>query len=113
DSAMARSDDPTSLLRLVLRGSRSVATKEEPTAPGMPSFAWQLNDAQIAAVATYVRNHWGNPAPAISQSEVAQQRSSLSKRSDCRPTRSPHQRPQATRTSRPLRSRMRDTISCH
>src|SRR5262249_20026012 len=63
-------------------GSRSVATKEEPTAPGMPSFAWQLNDAQIAAVATYVRNHWGNPAPAISQSEVAKQRSSLAKRSD-------------------------------
>ena len=53
---MARSDDPTSLLRLVLRGSRSVATNEEPTGPGMPSFAWQLNDEQIAAVAKYVRN---------------------------------------------------------
>jgi mono/diheme cytochrome c family protein len=82
DSAMARSDDPTSLLRLVLRGSRSVATKEEPTGPGMPSFAWQLDDEQIAAVATYVRNHWDNPAPAVSASEVGKQRSSLAKRSD-------------------------------
>jgi mono/diheme cytochrome c family protein len=48
----------------------------------MPSFAWQLNDEQIAAVATYVRNHWSNPAPAVSASEVAKQRSSLAKRSD-------------------------------
>ena len=79
---MARADDPTSLLRLVLRGSRSVATKEEPTAPGMPSFAWQMNDEQIAAVATYVRNHWGNPAPAVSSSMVARQRSNLAKRAD-------------------------------
>jgi mono/diheme cytochrome c family protein len=44
-------------LHLVLRGQRSVATKDEPTGPGMPSYAWQLSDAQIAAVATYVRNH--------------------------------------------------------
>jgi Plasmid pRiA4b ORF-3-like protein/Cytochrome c len=82
DSSIARSDDPTSLLRLVLRGSRSVATKNEPTGPGMPSFAWQLDDEQIAAVATYVRNHWGSPAPAVSPSEVGRQRSSLAKRAD-------------------------------
>jgi mono/diheme cytochrome c family protein len=82
DSSLARSEDPTTLLRLVLRGGRSVATDEEPTGPGMPSFAWQLNDEQIAAVATYVRNHWGNPAPAVSSSEVAKQRSNLAKRAD-------------------------------
>jgi mono/diheme cytochrome c family protein len=82
DSSMARANDPTSLLRLVLRGSRSVATKEEPTAPGMPSFAWQMNDEQIAAVATYVRNHWDNPAPAVSSPMVARQRSNLAKRAD-------------------------------
>jgi mono/diheme cytochrome c family protein len=66
----------------VLRGSRSVATKEEPTAPGMPSFAWQMNDEQIAAIATYVRNRWGNPAPAVSSPEVAKLRSRLATRSD-------------------------------
>ena len=31
----------------------------------MPAFAWKLDDAQIAAVATYVRNSWGNAAPAV------------------------------------------------
>ena len=50
-SSMVRSDDPTTLIRIVLRGARSVATATEPTAPGMPSFGWQLDDAQVAAVA--------------------------------------------------------------
>jgi mono/diheme cytochrome c family protein len=48
----------------------------------MPSFAWQMNDEQIAAVATYVRNRWGNPAPAVSFPEVAKLRSRLATRSD-------------------------------
>ena len=34
------------LIRVVLRGARSVATAAEPTAPGMPSFGWQLDDAR-------------------------------------------------------------------
>ena len=37
----------------------------------MPAFGWQLDDAQIAAVATYVRNHFGK-APAVSESDVQQ-----------------------------------------
>ena len=35
-----------------LSGARSVATDGELTAPGMSSYAWQLDDAQIAAVLT-------------------------------------------------------------
>jgi mono/diheme cytochrome c family protein len=46
----------------------------------MPSFAWQLNNEQIAAVATYVRNHWTNPAGAVSPAEVAKQRAKLANR---------------------------------
>ena len=82
DSSIVRSDDPTSLLHLVLRGSRSAATQDEPTGPGMPSFAWQLSDAQIAAVATYVRNGWANPARAVSPADVAKLRSQLANRQD-------------------------------
>ena len=43
----------------------------EPTAPGMPSYGWQLDDAQVAAVLTYVRNTWGAAAPAVSAQDVA------------------------------------------
>ncbi len=77
-----RSVDPTSAIRVVLRGARSVATKKEPTAPAMPSFGWQLKDDQIAAVLTYIRNSWGAAAEPVSADNVSRQRSKLANRTD-------------------------------
>jgi mono/diheme cytochrome c family protein len=74
-SALVQSDDPTTLARVVLHGSRAVATSAKPTGPAMPAFDWRLNDAQIAAVLTYIRNSWGNTASPVSSSDVAEQRS--------------------------------------
>jgi mono/diheme cytochrome c family protein len=75
DSSSIRASDPISLIRVILRGARSVATAAEPTAPGMPSFAWQLDDAQVAAVVTYIRNTWGSAAAPVSASNVSNARS--------------------------------------
>src|SRR3979490_2494798 len=74
--------DPTTAIRLVLRGGRSVATRAEPTAPGMPSFGWQLNDDQVAAVLTYVRNAWQTAAAPVSAEMVGKARDQLRTRSD-------------------------------
>ena len=82
ESSMVRSDDATSLIRIVLRGARSVATAAEPTSPGMPSYGWQLDDAQVAAVLTYMRNTWGAAAPAVSAHDVTRERSQLAARPD-------------------------------
>jgi mono/diheme cytochrome c family protein len=82
DSSVVRSDDPTTAIRIVLRGARSVATRAEPTAPGMPAYGWQLDDAQIAAVLTYMRNSWGAAAPAVSANNVARLRTGLASRPD-------------------------------
>jgi mono/diheme cytochrome c family protein len=73
-SSNVRSTDPTSLIRVVIEGARSVATAGEPTGPDMPSFAWKLSDDQAAAVLTYIRNSWGSSAPAVDASQVAQGR---------------------------------------
>lgn len=81
-SAAVQAAAPTSLLHVVLRGVRSVGTAGAPTASAMPPFGWLLTDDQVAAVATYVRNAWGNAAPSVSASEVSQARSSLAGRSD-------------------------------
>lgn len=70
-------DDPASLVRVVLEGVRTVGTNGAPTAPGMPAFGWKLNDQQVAAVLTYVRNTWGNAAPAVDASAVASARKDL------------------------------------
>jgi mono/diheme cytochrome c family protein len=81
-SSLAHASDPTSAIRLVLRGGRSVATNAEPTAPGMPSFGWQLSDAQVAAVLTYIRNAWKTSAAPVSADAVGKARDQFSTRSD-------------------------------
>jgi mono/diheme cytochrome c family protein len=82
DASMLRSTDPRSAIRLVLRGVRSVATKDEPTGPGMPAYGHMLKDEEIAAVLTYARNIWGRAAPAVTSGDVAKAREDLKARSD-------------------------------
>lgn len=67
---LVNSRDATSLIRVVLAGSRAVGTDAAPTAPAMPSFAWNMSDQHIADVLTYVRNSWGNAAAAVSADDV-------------------------------------------
>jgi mono/diheme cytochrome c family protein len=67
----------TSLIRVVLEGSRAVATDAAPTGPAMPSFAWKLSDADIASVLTYIRNSWGNAAAPVSAGDVSNMRQAL------------------------------------
>lgn len=78
-SPNVRSADPTSLIRVLLEGARSVATAGEPTSPGMPSFAWKLSDDEAAAVLTYIRNAWGSAAPAVETRQVGEERASLAR----------------------------------
>jgi mono/diheme cytochrome c family protein len=81
-SALVQSVDPASVLRMVLRGSRSAATDSAPTAPAMPSFGWTLSDDQVAAVSTYVRNAWVNRAPPVDAATVGKTRRALEERTD-------------------------------
>jgi mono/diheme cytochrome c family protein len=70
-SPLVQQDHATSLIRVILEGSRAVATLGAPTGPAMPSFAWKLSDANVAAVISYVRNAWGNAASRVSPNDVA------------------------------------------
>jgi mono/diheme cytochrome c family protein len=81
-SPVVQQTDPTTVLHVVLRGALSVGTAPAPTAPAMPQFGWILNDDQVADVVTYIRNTWGNTAPAVSASEVKKIRQMLVERSD-------------------------------
>ncbi len=68
-NAQARNHD--TVLRAILTGVRTVSTGVRPTGFAMPAFDWKLNDSEIAAVATYIGNTWGNAAPSVSESDVA------------------------------------------
>lgn len=69
--------DASSLISTVLQGGRGAVTVGNPTSGAMPDFAWKLSDQQVAAVMTWIRNSWGNAAPAIPASDVAEKRELL------------------------------------
>jgi mono/diheme cytochrome c family protein len=69
--------NPDSVLHLILGGTRIGSLHGHATPLAMPSFAWKLNDQEVADVATYVRNSWGNNAPAVSASRAAQMRKAV------------------------------------
>jgi len=81
-SPVVQQSDPTSLLRVVLRGARGVGTHAAPTAAAMPAFEWLLTDNDVADVLTYIRNSWGNAAPAVQPADVGKARKAFVKRSD-------------------------------
>ena len=70
-------DDPTNLIHAMLKGARAPHTETLQTAAGMPSFAWKMNDQQVADILNYIRNSWGNGAVAVSAKDVATLRSEL------------------------------------
>ncbi len=80
--AAIQQPDPTSTVRVILRGAISASTAGAPTGPGMPSFGWDLDDREVASVATFIRNAWGNAAPEVTPAFVARERASLARRPD-------------------------------
>jgi mono/diheme cytochrome c family protein len=69
--------NPATVLRIILQGAESPVTPNEHTTYSMPSFA-TLGDREIADVATYIRNSWGNHAEPVSRSEVRSVRTKIS-----------------------------------
>lgn len=67
--------DERRLVRVVLHGLTGEIDVEGQTYAGaMPPWGPTLKDEEIAAVATYVRNSWGNKAAAVATATVAQLR---------------------------------------
>ncbi|ORM71083.1 hypothetical protein HA51_04120 [Pantoea rwandensis] len=66
--------DPTNMITAMLNGARAPHSAERQTAAGMPSFAWKMDDAQVAGILNYVRSSWGNQASEVKTSDVATQR---------------------------------------
>jgi mono/diheme cytochrome c family protein len=62
-------------IRIVLNGGFPPGTAGNPRPYGMPPYSHELNDAQVAAVLTYVRASWGNAAPPVATPDVNRYRS--------------------------------------
>ncbi|NYT35378.1 cytochrome c [Allopusillimonas soli] len=70
DSPPIQAAKPQTLIQVVLTGDHMADPPELPTGLAMPGFDWKLDDQQVADVLTYVRNSWGNQAPAVSAEQV-------------------------------------------
>jgi mono/diheme cytochrome c family protein len=75
-NANLQSADPSSTLRIILDGAETVTTPRAPNKGSMPAYAKQLSDRQIADVANYIRNSWGNAATLVTPAQVAKARRS-------------------------------------
>jgi mono/diheme cytochrome c family protein len=75
-------NDPSSLINLVLNGSNPLIVKGIPDPYRMPQFRQQYSDQEIADVVTFIRNGWGNRAPAVTAAEVAKLRMTTDPTSD-------------------------------
>ncbi|MEA2920876.1 MAG: hypothetical protein QOF07_839 [Bradyrhizobium sp.] len=73
-NANLQSADPSSTLRIILDGAQTVTTPRAPNTGSMPGYAKQLSDQEIADVANYIRNSWGNAAPPVTAAQVGQVR---------------------------------------
>jgi mono/diheme cytochrome c family protein len=73
-NAALQSTDPSSTLRIILDGAQTVTTPRAPNTGSMPAYAQKLSDQQVADVANYIRNSWGNAAPLVTPAQVKKAR---------------------------------------
>ncbi|WP_241607382.1 c-type cytochrome [Rosenbergiella australiborealis] len=65
-------EDPTSLIHIILTGAHLPSVSGAPSAITMPAFGWRLNDQQVANLANFVRTSWGNTqSSAVTAEDVA------------------------------------------
>jgi cbb3-type cytochrome c oxidase subunit III len=64
--------DPSKMIATIVKGRSGPLVVNGKTYNGkMPAWTGQLSNAEIAAVATYVRSSWGNAASAVTEQQVA------------------------------------------
>ncbi|WP_339494991.1 MULTISPECIES: c-type cytochrome [unclassified Pseudomonas] len=66
-----QSEDPTSLIHIVLKGGTLPATHTAPSTFTMPGFAWRLSDQEVADVVSFIRGSWGNKGAPVNAADVA------------------------------------------
>ena len=73
-SALVQAPDPSALLNVILYGPHLPAPPFVADRTRMKMFGKRLSDQDIASIATYVRNSFGNSASAVTPQQVTIQR---------------------------------------
>jgi mono/diheme cytochrome c family protein len=78
-ATVVNAENPSALLHVILAGARTPSTEKAPSILVMPGFAHRLSDEEAAALATFVRQGWGNQAGKVSEREVGKLRAGMDK----------------------------------
>ncbi|NIE78040.1 c-type cytochrome [Pantoea sp. Ap-967] len=65
------------LLHVILAGAATPSTERAPSVLPMPGFAERMDDAEVAELATFLRQGWSNVASAVTAEQVRKIRSTL------------------------------------
>ncbi|MGE4451516.1 c-type cytochrome [Castellaniella sp.] len=70
-NALVNATSPVGLISVILHGAELPSTEKRPERLRMQGYAWRLNDEEVAALATFVRQGWNNHATEVGASAVA------------------------------------------
>ena len=73
-SAVVQSPNPATLINVILYGAQVPKPAPPHAWENMKAFANDLNDEEVAGIATYVRGTWGNLGSAVTEDQVSRQR---------------------------------------
>ena len=76
-ASVVNAENPTALLHVMLAGARTPSTDKAPSVLVMPGFGKRLSDGEAAALASFLRQGWGNTAAAVSDKDVAKVRARI------------------------------------
>ncbi|MBV4366126.1 cytochrome c [Erwiniaceae bacterium CMYE1] len=76
-ATIVNAGDPTGLIHTILAGAQQPSTAKAPSTLAMPGFASRLSDEQVAQLATFIRQGWGNKASAVNAGDVKKVRETL------------------------------------
>jgi mono/diheme cytochrome c family protein len=78
-ATVANAESPAALLHVIMEGARTPSTDKAPSILVMPGFAKRLDDKEVAALASFVRQGWSNTGAPVSEKDVARVREKLKK----------------------------------
>ena len=73
-SPVVQASHPASLINIILYGPQLAKLRGPKRWKDMPAFYEKLADDEVAAIASYIRNAWGNVGGEVTEEQVAQQR---------------------------------------
>ncbi len=78
-NSMVLADEQGGFLDVILNGAEMPSTATRPSRLRMPGFRERLSDDEVAALASFVRQAWGNNAAPVTAKTVAEVRETTSK----------------------------------